>query len=40
MLKFGGKQNNGFWKMIFEMGRTPRGVVVMAQPLNLIEMIK
>lgn len=37
---FGGKQNNGFWKTIFETGRTPQGMVVLAQPLNLIEMIK
>lgn len=37
---FGGKQNNGFWKTVFETGRTPQGMVVLAQPLNLIEMIK
>jgi hypothetical protein len=37
---FGGKQPNGFWKTIFETGRTPQGMVVLAQPLNLIDMIK
>jgi hypothetical protein len=37
---FGGKQNNGFWKAVFETGRTPQGMVVLAQPINLIEMIK
>lgn len=37
---FGGKQNNGFWKTVFETGRTPQGMVVLAQPLNLIDMIK
>lgn len=36
---FGGKQNNGFWKTVFETGRTPQGMLVLAQPLNLIEMI-
>ncbi len=37
---FGGKQNNGFWKTVFETGRTPQGMQVLAGPLNLIEMIK
>ncbi|MDV6348850.1 HNH endonuclease signature motif containing protein [Nitrosomonas sp. Is35] len=37
---FGGKQNNGFWKTVFETGRTPQGMTVLAQPLNLIEMIR
>jgi hypothetical protein len=37
---FGGKQNNNFWKTVFETGRTPQGMQVLAQPLNLIEMIK
>lgn len=37
---FGGKQNNNFWKTVFETGRTPQGMHVLAQPLNLIEMIK
>ena len=37
---FGGKQNNSFWKTVFETGRTPQGMVVLAQPINLIEMIK
>ncbi|MDD2744147.1 MAG: HNH endonuclease signature motif containing protein [Rhodocyclaceae bacterium] len=37
---FGGKQNNGFWKTVFETGRTPQGMQVLAKPINLIEMIK
>lgn len=37
---FGGKQNNNFWKTVFETGRTPQGMQVLAEPLNLIEMIK
>ena len=37
---FGGKQNNSFWKTVFESGRTPQGMQVLAEPLNLIEMIK
>jgi hypothetical protein len=37
---FGGKQNNNFWKTVFETGRTPQGMQVLAQPLNLIDMIK
>ncbi len=37
---FGGKQNNSFWKTIFETGKTPQGMEVLAKPLNLIEMIK
>jgi hypothetical protein len=37
---FGGKQNNSFWKTIFETGRTPQGMEVLARPLNLIAMIK
>lgn len=37
---FGGKQNNSFWKTVFETGRTPQGMEVLAAQLNLIEMIK
>ena len=37
---FGGKQNYSFWKTIFETGRTPQGMEVLAQKLNLVEMIK
>ncbi len=37
---FGGKQNNRFWKTVFETGRTPQGMEVLAEPLNLINMIK
>ncbi len=37
---FGGKQNNNFWKVIFETGKTPQGMQVLAKPINLIEMIQ
>jgi len=37
---FGGKQNNSFWKTVFETGRTPQGMQVLVQPLNMIEMIR
>ena len=36
---FGGKQNNNFWKTVFETGRTPQGMQVLAKPINMIEMI-
>ena len=37
---FGGKQNNNFWKTIFETAKTPQGMQVLAKPINLIEMIQ
>ncbi len=37
---FGGKQNNSYWKSIFETGSTPQGMVVLTNPINLIDMIK
>lgn len=37
---FGGKQNNNFWKTIFETGKTPQGMPVLAKPINLIHMIQ
>jgi hypothetical protein len=37
---FGGKQNNSFWQTVFETGKSPQGVRVMPQPINLVEMIK
>ncbi|MDO9104207.1 MAG: HNH endonuclease signature motif containing protein [Methylovulum sp.] len=37
---FGGKQNNSFWQTVFETGKSPHGVQVMAQAINLVEMIK
>jgi hypothetical protein len=37
---FGGKQVTGFWRAVFETGRTPQGMQVLAKPINLIEMIK
>lgn len=37
---FGGKQNNGFWKTVFETGQTPQGMQVLTKPLNLMDMIR
>lgn len=37
---FGGKQNNDFWRAIFETGKTPQGQEVLAKPLDLMEMIQ
>ena len=37
---FSGKNNYDFWKVTFETGKTPDGVVILAKPLNYIEMIK
>lgn len=37
---FSGKKNYEFWKIVFQTGKTPDGVLVLAKPLNYIEMIK
>ena len=37
---FSGKKNYDYWREIFETGRSPDGVNVLAKPLNFIEMIK
>lgn len=37
---FGGKQNYDFWQTIFETGRSPQGLQVLPEPLDLMEMIK
>ncbi len=37
---FSGKKNYDFWKNVFQTGKTPDGALVMAKPLNYIEMIK
>lgn len=37
---FGGKQNNSFWQSVFETGKSPQGVQVMPQAINLVDMIK
>lgn len=37
---FGGKQSSDYWKRVFEIGVTPTGVRVLAQPLNLQRMIQ
>jgi len=36
---FGGKQNASFWQTIFESGRSPQGVQVLAHPINLVDLI-
>lgn len=37
---FGGKQNYQFWQTIFETGKSPQGQEILANPINLMEMIK
>ena len=37
---FGGKQNYEFWQTIFESGESPQGQPVLAEPLNLMNMIQ
>lgn len=37
---FGGKQTSEFWRMIWETGTSPQGTVVLAAPINLIELTK
>lgn len=36
---FGGKQNYAFWQTIFESGKSPSGMQVLAEPLDLMKMI-
>lgn len=35
---FGGKQNYQFWHTIFTTGSSPQGVMVLAKPINLLEL--
>lgn len=37
---FGSKQNLDFWYQVFDTGRAPNGIPVLAQRLDVIEMIK
>jgi len=37
---FGGKQNYDFWQSIFESGKSPQGVQVLTEPINLMKMIQ
>lgn len=37
---FGGKQNYDFWHQIFSTGQSPQNVQVLAEPLNIMELIK
>jgi hypothetical protein len=36
---FGGKQNNDYWQTIFETGKSPQGIQVLSEPINLMKMI-
>ena len=36
---FGGKQNYEYWQEVFERGRTPQGLRVLTEPINLMKMI-
>ena len=37
---FGPKQNLDFWEKVFETGKTPSGIRILAQPLDLQQMIQ
>ncbi len=37
---FGGKQRSAYWEEIFRTGKSPAGVQVLAEPLDLLNMIK
>jgi hypothetical protein len=36
---FGGKQINDYWQTIFETGKSPQGLQVLAEPIDLMKMI-
>ena len=36
---FGGKNKYEYWEEIFKTGRTPDGTLVLARPINVMEMI-
>ena len=37
---FGGKQVYDYWKEAFRTGKTPDGTIVLAKPINVVDMIK
>jgi hypothetical protein len=37
---FGGKQVNDYWQTIFETGKSSQGLQVLAEPIDLMKMIK
>lgn len=37
---FGGKQNYNYWQTIFETGKSPQGVQVLTEPINLMNLIR
>lgn len=37
---FGGKQVNYYWQTIFETGKSPQGLQVLSEPIDLMKMIK
>jgi hypothetical protein len=36
---FGGKQNNSYWRQVFETGRTPQGMPILSRPISLTDML-
>ena len=37
---FGPKQNLAFWEKVFQTGKAPMGIQILAQPLDLNQMIQ
>jgi hypothetical protein len=37
---FGGKQNYDYWQLIFETGKSPQGLQILPQGLNLDDLLK
>jgi hypothetical protein len=37
---FGGKQNNNYWQNIFTTGKSPQGMQVLVEPVNIIRMMQ
>lgn len=37
---FGGKNNYDYWKTVFETGKTPDGILVLSEPINVAKMIQ
>jgi hypothetical protein len=37
---FGPKQNLDYWEKVFQAGKTPSGIQILAMPLDLNEMIR
>jgi len=37
---FGGKQVSNYWKTVFETGRTPEGMLILAEPIRIPDLVK